>query len=126
MAGGFWSGCGCEEEEGAAGREEAFRRRWSVQSEGVPHAGGPVYTWKLEDANNHFGEVVRRALAHEPQRVTCNERDAVVVLSEEDYERLAAPRDLVDFLRNSPLAEALAAGDLESDRWPDFGRGIVL
>jgi prevent-host-death family protein len=64
-------------------------------------------SWKLEDAKNRFSEVVRRAIDHEPQLVTRNGRDAVVVLSAEDYERLVSPRGLVDFLRTSPLAEAL-------------------
>lgn len=83
-------------------------------------------TWKLEDAKNRFSEVVRRALAHEPQRVTRNGRDAVVVMSAEDYERLLAPQDLVEFLRESPLAEALARGDLDLDRSRDPGRDVVF
>ena len=70
-------------------------------------------TWSLEKAKNEFSKVVRRALEHRPQLVTRGRRgeDAVVVLSREDYERLLAPRNLVDFLRDSPLAEAMSAGD---------------
>lgn len=83
-------------------------------------------TWKLEDAKNQFSEVVRRALAHEPQRVTRSGRDAVVVISAEEYERLAAPRNLVDFLRDSPLADALAEGEPELDRPRDLGRDLSL
>lgn len=83
-------------------------------------------TWKLETAKNRFSEVVRRALGHEPQRITRNGRDAVVVVSAEDYERLVAPRNIVDFLRESPLADALAAGELELDRSGDTGRDIEL
>ncbi|MQA88764.1 MAG: type II toxin-antitoxin system prevent-host-death family antitoxin [Gemmatimonas sp.] len=83
-------------------------------------------TWKLEDAKNRFSEVVRRALRHEPQRVTRNGRDAVVVMSAEDYERLVAPRDLVEFLQESPLAEALATDELKLDRAPDYDRDIDL
>lgn len=81
-------------------------------------------TWKLEDAKNRFSEVVRRALAHEPQRVTRNGRDAVVVVSAQDYERLVAPQDLVGFLQESPLAEALASGELDLDRPRDMGRDV--
>ena len=81
-------------------------------------------TWKLEDAKNRFSEVVRMALAQGPQRVTRNGRDAVVVLSAGEYERLAAPRDLVEFLRESPLAEAFAAGDFELERPRDMGRDV--
>lgn len=81
--------------------------------------------WKLEDAKNRFSEVVRRALDHTPQLVTRNGRDAVVILSVEDYERLVAPRDLVDFLRRSPFGEAIAAGDLDLDRPRDPGRDLL-
>jgi prevent-host-death family protein len=69
-------------------------------------------TWTLEKAKNQLSEVVRRALAHEPQLVTRGRHDAVIVVAKEDYERLIAPESMVDFLRNSPAAEAVAAGDL--------------
>ena len=83
-------------------------------------------SWKLEDAKNRFSEVVREALANGPQRVTRNGRDAVVVVSAEEYERLSAPGDLVEFLRTSPLADALAEGDLVFERDRDPGRNIDL
>ena len=83
-------------------------------------------SWKLEDAKNGFSEVVRRAMAHEPQLVTKHGREAVVVLSAEDYERLVAPQGLVSFLRESPLAEVLAAGELTLEREQDFGRDVSL
>ena len=81
-------------------------------------------TWKLEDAKNRFSEVVRLALANQPQRVTRNGREAVVVLSADEYERLAAPQDLIDFLQSSPLAKAIAAGEFEFERSEDVGRDI--
>lgn len=83
-------------------------------------------TWKLEDAKNRFSEVVRRAMDHEPQLVTRNGQAAVVILSAADYEGLAAPRDLVGFLRDSPLAEALAEGDFALGRSCDTGRDLSL
>lgn len=78
-------------------------------------------TWTLEKAKNGFSEVVRRALDHVPQIVTRGRRgeDAVVVIAKSDYERLVAPRNLVDFLRASPLAEAVAAGDFGDLSAPD-------
>lgn len=85
-----------------------------------------MQTWKLEDAKNRFSEVVRLALSHAPQRVTRNGRDAVVVVSADDYERLVAPGDLIDFLRQSPLAEALSSGDLDLERLRDLGRDISV
>ena len=90
--------------------------------------------WTLEKAKNEFSEVVRRALRHQPQMVTRGRRgeDAVVVLAKEDYEQLVAPRNLADFLRESPLAEAVGAGELEMSvdelfaRPRDISRGVTL
>ena len=78
--------------------------------------------WKLEDAKNRFSDLVRRAQLGGPQLVTKNGRDAVVVLSVDDYARLADPHSLVEFLAASPLAEALREGTLDLERPPDFGR----
>lgn len=83
-----------------------------------------MHTWKLEDAKNRFSEVVRRALAHEPQRVTRHGRDAVVVLSAEEYERLLGAPSLFDFLRDSPLAAMQAEEELVIERDADPGREI--
>ena len=83
-------------------------------------------TWKLEDAKNRFSEVVRRALTHKPQLVTRGGEAAVVVLCVDDYRRLVAPRDLVDFLQSSPLAKALADGELDLERSADVGREVPL
>lgn len=86
-------------------------------------------TWTLEKAKNQFSEVVRRALAHQPQLVTRGGRDSVVVLAKEDYERLVAPVNLVTLLRNSSLAAAVASGELPADafeRERDLGRDVEL
>lgn len=83
-------------------------------------------TWKLEDAKNRFSEVVRRAAAHEPQLVTRHGREVVVVLSVEEYRNLTTPGNLVSFLRESPLADALAESDLDLSRPRDTGREIDL
>jgi prevent-host-death family protein len=86
-------------------------------------------TWTLEKAKNQLSEVVRRALAHEPQLVTRGRHDAVVVVAKEDYERLVAPSGIVDFLLNSPAAAAVAAGELPEDafeRRRDLPRNVDL
>lgn len=83
-------------------------------------------SWKLEDAKNQFSELVRRAMDHEPQRVTRNGRDAVVVLSADDYERLVAPSDLVQFLQQSPLARAFESGELTIERSRETDRDVDL
>jgi hypothetical protein len=77
-------------------------------------------TWTLEEAATELAEVVRRALEHQPQllvRGTGGEEGAVVVLARSEYQRLIAPppQNLYDFLRNSPLAEAVRDGLLDPD-----------
>ncbi|MGH7717766.1 MAG: type II toxin-antitoxin system prevent-host-death family antitoxin [Gemmatimonadaceae bacterium] len=83
-------------------------------------------TWTLEKAKNHFSEVVRRALAHQPQEVTRGGRDAVIVVAKSDYERLLAPVGLVEFMRGSPLVAAVARGEIDLERDRDPGRDIDL
>lgn len=71
--------------------------------------------WKLAEAKNKFSEVVKRALTEGPQRVTRRD-DAVVILSEADYERLTGQRPgFRDYLISGPT---LAGVDLERDRSP--------
>jgi len=78
--------------------------------------------WTLEKAKNGFSEVVRRALAHEPQVVTRGGRadDAVVVIAQSDYERLVSPRPLTEYLAASPLAKAVAEGVFKHDAGGDL------
>ncbi|MEX2498660.1 MAG: type II toxin-antitoxin system prevent-host-death family antitoxin [Wenzhouxiangellaceae bacterium] len=71
--------------------------------------------WKLAEAKNKFSEVVKRALTEGPQRVTRRD-DAVMILSEADYERLTGQRpSFRDYLVNGPT---LAGVNLERDRSP--------
>ena len=42
-------------------------------------------TWKLQDAKARFSEVVHRARTEGPQRVTVHNKDAVVIVSAEEY-----------------------------------------
>lgn len=49
--------------------------------------------WQLQDAKNRFSAVVDAALSGEPQHVTRRGRPAVVVLSEDEYERLCGLDD---------------------------------
>lgn len=47
-------------------------------------------TWLVKDARAHLGDIISGALSGEPQRVTRRGRDAVVVVSEQEWERRCA------------------------------------
>ncbi|HEX8213998.1 MAG TPA: type II toxin-antitoxin system Phd/YefM family antitoxin [Allosphingosinicella sp.] len=82
-----------------------------------------IARWKLEDAKARFSELVRRAEREGPQAVTVRGREAVVVLSAEQFARLQPNPDhrpLVDFLQDLDL------GSLDLTREPDFGRDLEL
>lgn len=64
--------------------------------------------WKLEDAKARFSELVRQARESGPQRVTVRRKDAVVVVSAEEYDRLVArteQKTLYSLLSDSPLRD---------------------
>lgn len=71
-------------------------------------APSPLPTWQLQDAKARFSELVREARRRGPQRVSIHGRDAVVVVSAEEYARLAAAAaqpSLHALLSRSPLRD---------------------
>lgn len=65
-----------------------------------------LQTWKLEDAKARFSEVVRLAQNANPQLVTVRGKDAVVVLSADQFAQLLplmAQPNIHEFLSQSPL-----------------------
>jgi antitoxin Phd len=84
----------------------------------------PRLAWKLEDAKARFSEVVRLARSEGPQHVTVRGKDAVVVISVEELQKLLPPKTprqgLAEFLRGLDLAGL----DLTRDR--DTGRDVAL
>ena len=79
--------------------------------------------WKLEDAKARFSELVRRAQSEGPQRVTVRGRDAVVVISAEELERLLPAERRLPFVE---FMESLYAEGLDLSREPDSGRDVEL
>lgn len=72
-------------------------------------------TWNLAEAKNRLSEVVNRALTEGPQTIT-RRKDAVVVISAEEYAELTGGRrSFKDFLMSGPSFEGL---DLERDETP--------
>lgn len=72
-------------------------------------------TWQLAEAKNRLSEVINRALKEGPQRIT-RRGDAVVVLSEEEYQLVTGKKQsLTEYLCSGPSLEGL---DLQRDRSP--------
>jgi len=67
--------------------------------------------WQLQAAKQRFSELVERARREGPQVVTKHGREAVVVVSAEEYRQLKGPdENLVDFLRSAPDFDLLKLG----------------
>ena len=64
-------------------------------------------SWQVQTAKARFSEVFRRARTEGPQRITKQGKEGVVMVAEEQYERLVGkarqPANIVDFFRQSPL-----------------------
>lgn len=83
-------------------------------------------TWNMIDAQEQLEHIVDSAIDHRPQRIRLDfGRGEVIVVSAEDYARLAA-KDLIAFMQLSPLAEAIEADgiDFEIERSDDLPRDI--
>jgi len=79
----------------------------STSADDLSRRGDTSY-WQLQEAKARFSELVRRAVEQGPQHVTVNGEERAVVVSAEEYERLAGRRtgqDLIKLLAESPLAE---------------------
>jgi prevent-host-death family protein len=99
------------------------RNRTASGISNAPREGTP---WQVQTAKAKFSELFHLARTQGPQRITRQGREGVVMLAEEEYERLTArarqPKSLVQFLRESPLAGI----DLVFERDRDTGREIEL
>lgn len=72
-------------------------------------------TWNLAEAKNKLSEVVNLALSEGPQTIT-RRKDAVVVISAEEYAELTGKRQgFKNFLMSGPSLEGL---DLNRDKTP--------
>src|ERR1700737_4410595 len=92
-----------------------------------PHRTGDPQSdgWLLQDAKARFSELVRRVRSEGPQHVTVHGRDAVVVISAEEFRRLK--RDLtgealIAAMQASPYRDI----DTEPSRAPMPVRAVAL
>jgi antitoxin Phd len=83
-------------------------------------------SWQIQTAKAQFSEVFRRARTEGPQRIKKQGKEGVVMISDEEYQRLVGksrqPKSLVEFFRRSPLVGI----DLDLERDRDPGRDIDL
>ena len=78
--------------------------------------------WQLQDAKNHFSDVVNRARTEGPQIVTKRGVESAVVLSYEEYRRRAGQKmSFKDYLISGPSFDGL---DLERSK--ESGRDVEL
>jgi len=79
--------------------------------------------WQLQEAKNRLSEVVREAQVTGPQLITVRGKEAVVVVSADDFRRMTHREGtLLDFFRNSPWSEV----DLDIERSKDASRDVAL
>jgi prevent-host-death family protein len=86
----------------------------------------PKARWQLQTAKARFSELFRRTRSEGPQLITRQGKEAVVMIADEDYEKLVGkahqPKDLWQFFRESPLVGL----ELEFERNKDTSRDIKL
>jgi prevent-host-death family protein len=79
--------------------------------------------WQIQEAKAMFSEVVKAA-AIKPQIITVRGKETAVIISIEEYKKLAQPRQtLYEFIQESPLR------DLKLDlprRLPEKMRSVAL
>jgi antitoxin Phd len=90
----------------------------------IARAGG--HAWQVQTAKARFSEVFRLARTEGPQRITRQGKEGVVMISDEQYDRLVGKshqsKNIVQFFRESPLVGV----DLDLERDKDTGRDIEL
>ncbi len=60
--------------------------------------------WQLQEAKNRFSELVNKVLNEGPQVVTRRGEEVVVIVSNEEYQKLLKSQSgLLEFFRQSPL-----------------------
>ncbi|BCG64463.1 MAG: antitoxin Phd [Methyloprofundus sp.] len=80
--------------------------------------------WQLQEAKNKFSQVVQYA-RKEPQIITLHSKEAVAIISIEDYHKLYPKKNktsLLNVMQNSPWAKI----ELDISRSKDTGRDIEL
>lgn len=73
--------------------------------------------WQLQEAKNHLSQVVKNALANQPQVITRHGKEAVVVVSFSEWSKYSPRRKkLVDVLRECPVPDFQIPCDRDTPR----------
>src|SRR5258708_27447025 len=103
---------------------KAFNREVKPHKTGAARSEG--HFWQVQTAKARFSEVFRLARTEGPQRITRQGKEAVVMISDEQYDSLIVksrqPKSIVQFFRQSPLFGL----KLDLQRNKDAGRDIEL
>ena len=103
-----------------------MQKRKTIRGRGRSQKTTPKGRWQLQVAKARFSELFRRARSEGPQLITRHGKEGVVLISDEQYERLVGkahqPKNLLQFFRESPLVGV----DLDLERDKDEGRDIEL
>jgi len=79
--------------------------------------------WQLQEAKNKFSNIVERAQNNGPQIVTKHGKEAVVIVSIDEYKKITKPKkSLVKFFQSSPFTNE----ELDITRNKDIPRDILL
>ena len=82
-----------------------------------------MFAWKMETAKARLSELLREARENGPQRITVRGKDAAILMSVQDYDRLMRSQhtdNWVDRFR------AAFTGEIDLSRDADAGRDIEL
>lgn len=97
----------------------ARKPRGLAEPKARPFKAAPA-TWQLQHAKNRFSELVEAAMRDGPQEITRHGKPVAVVLSLDEYNRLASPNrepSLAEFLLNAPRIGLEEMGiDLDAER----------
>jgi hypothetical protein len=79
--------------------------------------------WELEDARKHLDAVAHLAVTKGPQRISTGSEAVVadeydrIEPTEPPYDERGEPMNLVEFMQDSPLAEAFREGAFTEEEW---------
>lgn len=73
--------------------------------------------WQMQEAKQHFSEVVRKAWKEGPQEITYRGEENAWILSSKDYRKLVKGKEnIVDFFQNSPHRDIVLKLERRRDR----------